>query len=90
MKWQEYIMKRNPNLVVKGFFIEWKLLDEDLHQSMLPCVVQHEIVAKDLPLLEDAPTHACFLLSRPERRMRKFQLCHVFYNATLVTPPSSY
>ena len=37
------IIKRKFYAGVEKFFIEWKLLCEDLRQSVLSCVVQHKV-----------------------------------------------
>ena len=36
-------MERKSYLVTDGSFVEWKLLYEDLRQSMLLCQVRHEV-----------------------------------------------
>ena len=40
----EYIMDRKSYCVVEESFIEWKLLYEDLRQSMVLCEVRHKVV----------------------------------------------
>ena len=60
MKYPEHILERKSYLAVDESFIEWKLLYEDLRQSMVPHTVRHEVF------------RAWFLLSWLERERERW------------------